>query len=98
MKPLVKPIQGSGSFPPFSASVLMHALGRAVERFIGRARIYLGEHRKAKIAEEQYTNLSRLSGAELAKRGLRREQIAQLIKGRFCGEALAADEKQTDAG
>ncbi len=66
-----------------SARVLLEVLGRGVSRAIGTARTYLVEHRNAKVAEELYRSLSRLSDAELARRGLDRRQLARLVKERL---------------
>ena len=65
---------------PFSASVLQHLLDRQLEHSIGTARNYLVEHRKAQVADELYTHLSGLSDAELARRGLKRQDLPQFIK------------------
>ncbi len=83
MKPLSKPIQRSDWYPPFSAGVLLHAVGRAFERSIGTARTYLSEQRKAKAAEDLYQHLSGLSDAELARRGLDRDQLAHFVREHF---------------
>ena len=57
--------------------------GPRVDRAIGTARIYLVEYRNAKAAEELYWQLSRLSDAELARRGLDRHQLTQLVRERL---------------
>jgi hypothetical protein len=83
VKPIASPVQRSDWHLPLSASALLHALGRGLARSIGIVRTYVVEHRNARAGEELYRHLSRLSDAELARRGLGREQVAQLVKGRF---------------
>ncbi len=68
---------------PLSASVLLHALAAGLSRSIGIARVYQAEHRNARAAEELHERLSPLSDAELARRGLHRDQLLELVKGRF---------------
>jgi hypothetical protein len=62
---------------------LLEALGRGISHAIGTARTYLVEYRNAKVAEELYRSLSRLSDAELARRGLDRHQLAPIVKERL---------------
>lgn len=83
MKQLASSGQRSDWYFRLSASVLLHALGRGVDRAIGTARTYLVEYRNAKVAEVLYRNLSRLSDAELARRGLDRHQLARPVKERL---------------
>ena len=81
MKSLANPAERPTN--PLSAAVLLHALAAGVSRSIGIARVYQDEHRKARVAEELHEHLSQLSDAELARRGLHRDQLLELIKGRF---------------
>jgi hypothetical protein len=83
MKPLTRSAQRSDWYPPFSAGVLLYAVGRAFERSLGAAQSYLGERRKAAAAEELYRHLAGLSDAELARRGLDRHQLAHVVREHF---------------
>jgi hypothetical protein len=78
-----RPVQDSQLYQPLSADDLLQTLGRGLQRSIGAALDYVAQHRDARAAEEVYRSLSRLSDAELARRGLRREQIAEFAKGQF---------------
>ena len=60
----------------------MHWL-QVCARAIGVVRVYQAEHRKARAAEELHRHLSPLSDAELARRGLHRDQLLELVKARF---------------
>jgi hypothetical protein len=81
MKSLASPAQRPTN--PLSASVMLHALAAGLARSIGMARTYQNEHRNARAAEELHRHLSQLSDAELARRGLHRDQLLELVKGRF---------------
>jgi hypothetical protein len=71
------------SSPLVPSRLLVHALIRAYECTIGAIATYMIEYRKAKISEDLYSYLSRLSDAELAARGLDRRQLAQFIRQRL---------------
>ena len=86
MKPLaapVAPVQTRDWNPSVSARGVLHALARGLARAIATAQVYLAYHRDARVAEELYRHLRRLSDAELARRGLSRDQIAQFVKQGF---------------
>ena len=83
MEQLANSARRSDWYFRISARGLLEALGRGVGRAIGAARTYVVEHRNAKVAEELYRSLSRLSDAELARRGLDRHQLARLVKERL---------------
>ena len=80
----MRPLAGTDAridwYPTFYLSILVHALGQGFKRALGSAQIYVIEHRNARVAEELHQNLWRLSDAELARRGLARERLAQFIK------------------
>jgi hypothetical protein len=78
-----KPVQDSQLYQPLSADDLLQTLGQGLQRSIGTALNYVAQRRDARAAEEIYRSLSRLSDAELARRGLRREQIAEFAKRQF---------------
>jgi hypothetical protein len=58
-------------------------LSKGVARSLGTVRLYLIRHRDARAGEELHRHLSLLSDTDLARRGLDREQLAQLLGGRF---------------
>lgn len=80
MKVLVKPIGESDWNFQLSASALLHVVGKAFKWAVVTAWTYMSARHKAWVAEELYRSLSRLSNAELARRGLNREQLAYLVK------------------
>ncbi len=83
MKPqatLAAAIQRQEWNPSSSAGGLLHALTRGLVRGMETAQVYIDHHGNARAAEELYQHLSRLSDAELARRGLRRDQIADYVK------------------
>ncbi len=66
--------------PSPSAGGLLRALTGGLVRGMETAQVYIDHHGNAMAAEELYKHLSRLSDAELARRGLSRDQIAQYVK------------------
>jgi hypothetical protein len=72
-----------GSPPLAFSRLLAHALIWAYERTAGTVVTYMIEYRKAKVSEELYRHLSRLSDAELAARGLDHQRLAQFISQRL---------------
>jgi hypothetical protein len=68
------------------AGSCVRAFARGAGRCMRAMAILLVEHRKAKAAEELYTRLSRCSDADLARRGLDRQQL-----GRFISDRLYSD-------
>ena len=85
MKPqaALAPVQRREWNPSQSAGELLQAMARGLARGMESARIYIEHHNNARAAEELHRHLSRLSDAELARRGLRRDQIAQYIQQGF---------------
>ena len=76
----MRPLTKVSSLAP---SGLQHALIWAYECTAGAVVTYMSEYRKAKVSEELYRQLARLSDAELAARGLDRRQLAQFISRRL---------------
>jgi hypothetical protein len=66
-----------------SATALLQALAAGLSRSIRTAKVYRSEQLKARAAEELHHHLAQLSDAELARRGLHRDQLLELIKARF---------------
>jgi len=80
MKVLVKPIGESDGNFQLSASALLHVVGKALQWAVVTAWTYMSARHEAWVAEELDRSLSRLSNAELARRGLDRQQLAYLVK------------------
>jgi hypothetical protein len=66
----------------YAAGSLLHTMSRWFARSPGAMLNYVIEYRRAKAAAELHTQLSRLSDAELARRDLTRDQLAQHIRER----------------
>jgi hypothetical protein len=79
VKPQARPAQSSDFDQSLSPSDLLQALSRGLLRSIGTAQAHLAQHREARAAQELHRHLSGLSDAELARRGLDREQLARLV-------------------
>ena len=67
---------------PVAPRIFFGLLLRSLMLLRGPVSRYVIEYRNAKAAQELYRHLSRLSDAELAKRGLDRRQLPQLVKDR----------------
>jgi hypothetical protein len=80
---LAAPAQKRERNPSLPAGELLQAIARGLARAMETARVYIDHHRSARTAEELYRHLSLMSDAELARRGLRRDQIAQYVKQGF---------------
>jgi hypothetical protein len=83
MYPVVSFAERGVCHAPHFASSLRHAVGRWFARSLGAALVYVVERQRAKAAEVLYTQFSRLSDAELARRGLNRTHLAQFIRDRL---------------
>ena len=83
MKSILKHSDKTAWHLPLSAAFPRKSIGAALSRFVDLVVIYSIEYRKAQVQARLYERLSLMSNAELATQGIRRDQIAQLIKDRL---------------
>jgi hypothetical protein len=67
---------------PVAPRIFSGLLLRSLMLLRGAVSRYVIEYRSAKAAQELYRHLSSLSDAELARRGLERRQLPQLVRDR----------------
>ena len=63
-----------------SAGKLAGAAGSIITALASAVSLWLGEHRRAQAQARTYERLSRMTDADLARRGIRRDGIPQWIR------------------
>jgi hypothetical protein len=83
VKPLAAAYPATELRNPLTTGAILQAIGTGAARSLAVAWAYVSKHREARAAGELYARLSRLSDGELARRGLKRERLAELTKHSF---------------